>query len=193
MALFTSNVCAETIYTERAFNYVIRDGSIVIIGYFGTEDTVTVPDHIGTYNVTGIASGALTKECIQKVILPETVSVIEEGAIIEHVPTVVEDSHGETVKKDIEDKKVEDGFFIESQEYDEISSLVENQDYDIFDEKTEDAEVNEEPFEEIYSSKETIVTNEKDRIINILPWLIIVTVLGFVGSIIYKKKNAKNK
>lgn len=194
--LLSSNdsVFAETIYTEGALNYVIRDGSIVIVGYFGVDKEVVVPDHIGTYVVTGIASKALVKDCIEKVILPETVISVEEGAIKEHTVAVVEDSYGNTISEDISDIKVEEDFFIDSEEYDELTDI-EYEDVDVFDEEgvstndeTDKDEQNIEDTEEIYSSK---VSNIKESN-NMFPIVVGIVVIASVIVFIVKKKNVKN-
>lgn len=197
LVLFVNNaVFAETIYTEGALNYVIRDGSIIIINYFGNESKVTVPDHIGGYIVTGIASNALTKECIKKVVLPETIISIEEGAIIEHTPVAVQDSYGNAITEDIENLAVEEDFFISSEEYDELQDL-EYEDSDIFEdeEKTEDEDTTEveekkdEEFEEIYSSKVSSTVKKDD-----VP-LVIIMVCATVAAcvILFIKKKNSNK
>ena len=190
--LLSSNdsVFAETIYTEGALNYVIRDGSIVIVGYFGVDKEVVVPDHIGTYVVTGIASKALVKDCIEKVILPETVISVEEGAIKEHTVAVVEDSYGNTISEDISDIKVEEDFFIDSEEYDKLSDL-ENTDDDVFVDEDEEVKEEEEiesndEFEEIYSAK----TSAETKNTNYYPIIICgVAIVVGVCLIVRKKIN----
>lgn len=188
LALISTNIFAETIYTEGALNYVIRDGSIVIINYFGSGSKVVVPDHIGGYVVTGIASNALTKECIEKVVIPETVTAIEEGAIIEHTPVAVVDSYGNNVKDSIEDITVDEEFFIDSDEYDELQELEfsDTGDSDVFDEEKEDDKQEDEPFEEIYSAK--VSKEEKNYTLYIIIGVVVAVGIVFI---IYKRKNKK--
>lgn len=189
LVLFVNNaVFAETIYTEGALNYVIRDGSIIIINYFGNESKVVVPDHIGGYIVTGIANNALTKECIEKVVLPETITSIEEGAIIEHTPVAVQDSYGNTITEDIENLAVDEDFFISSEEYDELQGL-EYEDSEIFEDEdtTEVEEKKDEEFEEIYSSKVSSTVKKDD-----VPLAIIMVCATIAACVILfiKKKNS---
>lgn len=189
-------VFAETIYTEGALNYVIRDGSIVVVGYFGTDKEVAVPDQIGGYLVTGVASGALTKDCIEKVILPETITAVEEGAIIEHAKVDVEDSYGNTIKEnDISDIKVEDDFFIESEEYDILQEL-DISDDDVFTGETEQEETSkevntieeQEDFEEVYSAKVSTTVEENNYTLIIVCVVAVVCVILFVTLKKRKKK-----
>lgn len=189
-----NGILAETIYTEGAINYVIRDGSIVIINYFGNESKVNIPDHIGGYIVTGIASNALTKECIEEVVLPETVVAIEEGAIIEHVPTNVVDSYGNTITEDIENIKVDEEFYISSEEYDELESVeyINVNGEDVFEENetVEETQEEEEPedFEEVYSAKVSTTVEENNYTLVIVCVVAVVCVILFVTLKKRKKK-----
>lgn len=81
----------DTIYTEGSFNYVIDDeGSIQIVRYFGNDKEVEVPRSIGFYEengeifphmVTSIAKGTFDGIRVDKIILPDTIVFIEDGAI----------------------------------------------------------------------------------------------------------------
>lgn len=196
LVLISTNVFAETIYTEGALNYVIRDGSIVIINYFGDSANVKVPDHIGGYIVTGIASNALTKECIEKVELPETITNIEEGAIIEHSKVAVVDSYGNTVTEEIEDITVDEDFYVSSEEYDELEELefVDVDGEDVFEEndsKEENKEDTTEEFEEIYSAKVSEEVSNNNNNTYILIVIGIIVVFGVVFYIYKRKTNNK--
>lgn len=95
---------ADTIYTEGYLKYVLEGESISICGYFGSEKEVTIPSSIAGYPVSKIAKGAFTdSKTVEKLILPDTIMTIEEGAIgqgmtvvydgnIERVPTIPEDT-----------------------------------------------------------------------------------------------------
>lgn len=69
------------VYTEGYFHYTIADESITITGYFGDEETVTVPAMIAGIPVNTIASGAFTGSGIKTINLPDTITSIESGAI----------------------------------------------------------------------------------------------------------------
>lgn len=95
---------ADTVYTEGYLKYVLENESISICGYFGSEKEVTIPSSIAGYPVSKIAKGAFTdSKTVEKLILPDTIMTIEEGAIgqgmtvvydgnIERVPTIPEDT-----------------------------------------------------------------------------------------------------
>lgn len=196
-----NSVFAETIYTEGALNYVIRDGSIIVVNYFGSSPKVVVPDTIGGYVVTGIAKNALTSEAIEEVVLPETITEIAEGAIITHdhsskkeddtPKVVVVDSYNNVIKESIEEMTVDEDYFLSSEEYDEYQELVENKENtsNVFEEEIEDDKQEEdEVFEEIYSVK---VSETKKT--NYTPYVIVGVVIIIVGIvfIVYKRKNRK--
>ena len=79
--LFCANVLAETIYTEGALNYIIVNGSVVIVDYFGTSPDVTIPSYINNAPVVEIAKDAFTDSKAKTIIIPDTVTKINEGAI----------------------------------------------------------------------------------------------------------------
>lgn len=70
-----------TVYTEGYLHYTIADESITITGYFGSEETVTVPAMIAGIPVNTIASGAFSESGIKVLNLPDTITSIESGAI----------------------------------------------------------------------------------------------------------------
>lgn len=79
--LFTAQVHAADIYTEGYLEYYLKDNSISICGYFGSENEVTVPASIAGYPVSEIEAGAFSDaETVTKVNLPDTIMRIEEGA-----------------------------------------------------------------------------------------------------------------
>lgn len=88
---------ADTIYTEGYLKYVLEGESISICGYFGSEKEVTIPSTIAGYPVSKIAKGAFNEtNTVKKVILPDTIMTIEEGAIGPDM-TVVYDGNIERV------------------------------------------------------------------------------------------------
>lgn len=72
---------AADIYTEGAFQYTIDNESVTIVGYFGNESDVTVPNMIAGYPVNTIASGAFLSESAKTIYLPDTITEIEGGAV----------------------------------------------------------------------------------------------------------------
>ena len=64
----------------QQFLYSVTDDMITITGCVSTESTVTVPEYIDGYMVTGIASYAFAGNTAQTVILPKTIRRIEKNA-----------------------------------------------------------------------------------------------------------------
>lgn len=71
---------AETVYTEGYFYYTVEDGSITIIGYFGTEAEVTVPASIAGIPVNAIGPNAFAGTTVQILHLPDTITELGENA-----------------------------------------------------------------------------------------------------------------
>ena len=74
-AVFADN----TVYTEGYFYYTVDDGSVTIVGYFGTESEVTVPAFIAGVPVNTIAPGAFDGTGVTKVNLPDTIMSYDAG------------------------------------------------------------------------------------------------------------------
>ena len=73
------SVCAE--YIHGYFRYTVKDESVTITAYNGTETTVTVPSMIGGNPVNVIAKGAFANNTyVKTVYLPDTVMTVESGA-----------------------------------------------------------------------------------------------------------------
>lgn len=88
---------ADTVYTEGYLKYVLEDEAISICGYFGSETEVTLPSSIAGYPVSKIAKGAFSEsKTVKKIILPDTIMTIEEGAVGQTM-TVVYDGNIERV------------------------------------------------------------------------------------------------
>ncbi len=74
-------VSASQIYSEGYFQYRVEEEGVVICGYFGKEAEVTVPPMIAGNPVSVIGQGAFGGQAyVKKVMLPDTVMRIEEGA-----------------------------------------------------------------------------------------------------------------
>ena len=75
-------VCAQaaTTYTEGALYYTISDNSITITGYFGREAVVDIPPMIAGYPVNTIAANAFVDTNATNVVLPDTITTVEENA-----------------------------------------------------------------------------------------------------------------
>ena len=84
LMMTAGSVCASETYSSGYFHYTLDDESVSVTGYFGKEETVTVPPSIAGYPVSRICSGAFVKAKTVKVInLPDTIMTIEEGAFKE--------------------------------------------------------------------------------------------------------------
>ena len=58
-----------------------KDNTIIIVGYNGTDEVLTIPDTIDSYTVTEIASYAFAdNKTLKKVYLPDTVTIIDHSA-----------------------------------------------------------------------------------------------------------------
>ena len=80
LALAVGALAAE-IYIHGFFLYTVEDQSVTIIAYTGDETEVTVPNMIGSNPVNTIAAGAFSENgSVKSVRLPDTVTVVEEGA-----------------------------------------------------------------------------------------------------------------
>lgn len=72
----------DVVYTEGTLYYTVSNESITITGCFGKDAEVTVPAIIAGIPVNTVASGAFTgNKRIQKLNLPDTITVIQDGAI----------------------------------------------------------------------------------------------------------------
>ncbi len=74
-------VQAATVYSDGYFYYHAYEGYNSICGYFGRETTVVVPSSIAGHPVSRIEAGAFDGcSTIEKLVLPDTIMEIEEGA-----------------------------------------------------------------------------------------------------------------
>ena len=74
-------VHAAQVYSDGYFQYHAYEGYNSICGYFGSETTVTVPSRIAGRPVSRIEAGAFDGcSTIEKLVLPDTIMEIEEGA-----------------------------------------------------------------------------------------------------------------
>ena len=76
---------AQTAYTYGDFSYQFNSSNqIIITKYNGSEETVTVPDYIGGYQVIEVGSKAFYKNTgIKKVILSNGITDIGDSAFEE--------------------------------------------------------------------------------------------------------------
>lgn len=103
------DVNAETVYTEGALKYVIRDNEIVIIKYFGLEEEVTIPRIINNIPVTSIAAGAFADSAAVTVIIPDSIAYIEEGAFSSDITIINEEDIEDEPDDPINPEKKEEG------------------------------------------------------------------------------------
>ena len=82
---YATETANETIYTYGDFSYQFNSSNqIIITKYNGSEETVTVPDYIGGYQVIGVGSKAFYKNTgIKKVILSNGITDIGDSAFEE--------------------------------------------------------------------------------------------------------------
>ena len=79
----------DTVYTEGTLHYTVENESITIINCFGKDDEVTVPAIIAGIPVNTIAKGAFAgNKYLKKLNLPDTITVVEEGAIADGITVV---------------------------------------------------------------------------------------------------------
>jgi len=80
---------AAAVYTEGTLYYTVTDESVTITGCFGRDAVVEVPASIAGCPVNTIGAGAFTDNaCIRTLLLPDTITVIEAGAIAEGIHVV---------------------------------------------------------------------------------------------------------
>lgn len=65
---------------EGVFSYLIAEGEVIITGYTGEEETVTVPAELEGFPVTTIGEFAFESGGMKELILPESIRVLEDGA-----------------------------------------------------------------------------------------------------------------
>ena len=58
------------------------ESGVIINSYLGNADSVTVPEMLGGKKVIAIAAGAFTDKSMTELILPKTVQLVENGAIV---------------------------------------------------------------------------------------------------------------
>ena len=80
--LLFCNIYGQEIYTEGTLEYQIEsDGSITIVGYFGSDEIVYIPSSIAGHPVNTIGSGAFDGSSALVVYVPDSVISIQEGAL----------------------------------------------------------------------------------------------------------------
>ena len=62
------------------FNYNVVNGGACITGYTGSSQNVTIPEELGDYQVTAIGSRAFYGKPITRVVIPDTVTIINDYA-----------------------------------------------------------------------------------------------------------------
>lgn len=107
MVLNNTIFCDDKVYVEGTLNYVIQeDGTIKVVGYYGEDKEVVVPSFIGFDEnnnprlVVAVGKDAFVYTNAETVILPETVSYIEEGSISENIEIKVADSYDEIKRQE---------------------------------------------------------------------------------------------
>ena len=85
--ILTLILCVFCLPTATAHEYgdlhytKAKNNTIIIVGYSGTDEVLTIPDTIDSYTVTEIASDAFAdNKTLKKVYLPDTVTIIDYNA-----------------------------------------------------------------------------------------------------------------
>lgn len=73
LLLVNTSIYAETVYTEGALNYVIKNGTVTIIEYFGSDPEVTIPNTINNAPVTQIDDNAFVGSNAKSINIPDSV------------------------------------------------------------------------------------------------------------------------
>ena len=98
MMLCTNVLKAETVYTDGPLQYVIMsDDNIEIVEYFGEETEVKIPMAIGYHVVTSVRSNAFEGSSVTKILVPETLVYVEEGAFPRSALVEIYDAKGEII------------------------------------------------------------------------------------------------
>lgn len=63
--------------TTEVFRYAVRDGSVTILAYTGSNLHVTIPSHVGDLPVTRIGENAFRASAVKTVAIPDTVTEID--------------------------------------------------------------------------------------------------------------------
>ena len=72
--------CTSAVTDISAFEYTIKEDTVLIKSYVGQEKQVVIPSEIEGYPVTAIGFSAFGRQDIETVVIPDTVTVIEEYA-----------------------------------------------------------------------------------------------------------------
>ncbi len=63
----------EPLYAEEnGWGYYYYQGEAIIVGYYGTDKTITVPDTLGGFTVVWISSLVIYNDSVEEVIIPES-------------------------------------------------------------------------------------------------------------------------
>lgn len=205
--LLCVNVSAATVYTEGALNYIIENGTIVITKYFGTDPDVVIPSSINNAPVVEIAKGAFDDSNAKTIIIPDTVTNIEEGAIPKDVKREIvsgttsiydDEEYQEEINNDNNNEKPTDEKKENEDKQEEIKDVDEEDEVEEFepvngeDEIVESGDVSIEDQEETNNTN----TNTSEDIIaktnNLDTFGYIFIVVGIISLIIYIKKKKRN-
>lgn len=95
MALTPAVALAEPQLAHGYLRYTLQDKSVTIIDYTGDEEEVFVPAHIAGNPVNRIAMGAFYDSwTVRRVLLPDTVTDIDEGAFAEDQEVILSWNEG---------------------------------------------------------------------------------------------------
>ncbi len=80
----TTLYCIWVPYSDPMdFTYEDNGHGMTITGYTGNDDTLVIPERIGTKNVNRIAKGAVQGKDFTMLVIPKSVQVVENGAFVD--------------------------------------------------------------------------------------------------------------
>lgn len=185
-------VQAAEVYSDGYFYYHKQEGYNSICGYFGKELTVTVPSFIAGRPVSRIEAGTFEGcSTVEKLVLPDTIMEIEEGAFsgaknlveIEDASGVwkqQEDREKNTNKQEDREGNISKGSNIKIEDYeyeeaDDVESAVKAVESDERDEKNvQTTEVDEKK----HDNRDTTVST-----------VVVILIVGVAGIVIWRNNH----
>lgn len=73
---------SEAAYTEGDYEYSVENGKATITKYTGSGGSVIIPEQLGGYPVTIIENGVFYAKAIQSLVIPESITSIEDGGLV---------------------------------------------------------------------------------------------------------------
>ena len=206
LLLVNTSIYAETVYTEGALNYVIKNGTVTIIEYFGSDPEVTIPNTINNAPVTQIDDNAFVGSNAKSINIPDSVLdtsniKFDEGVtfqIVDESNLPKQDIINEDDKEDINNNINNDTsnqpetnsneeIDIDETDNNEEDINITNEDIDFNSDVVETGDVDPDAIEDIEVIDNKDVTNNTNN--NTLFVIIgVLVIVGIICFIIRKKK-----